>query len=260
MPIKDFGETFIKSLNGAVNVVREKVEDIDFSEIKENIQSAAETTKDKIVEVGGNVTKQMGELFQQKHPDDEHIEQDFSVISTKSALKIIYFLMAADGEIFHGEEEKFDAIGKELAPDFEQMKDDIISECKADIELVKHKESYIAALRSGIDNAVLNSHRTEDTFITPKLLVWNLLTVAYSDESYNEIEQDLINYIVEKFNMDKSIYLEMQSSILTVFDLEKELAWIKTTSKPYLTIEAHVNEINERKSAIMESTISLISL
>ena len=43
-------------------------------------------------------------------------------------------------------------------------------------------------------------------------------------------------------------------------DLEKELAWIKTTNKPYLTIEAMVNEIADRKSVIFESVKDLITL
>lgn len=260
MSIKDFGRGFKESLHGAVNVVRDKVQDIDTAEIKGNIQDAAEAVKDKVAETGGKASEQMKKIFQKKGPADNHIEQDLSAISTKCALKIIYFLMAADGEIFHGEEEKFDAIGKELDPGFEQTKAEVINECKASLELAASKDSYVAALRSGIDNAITHSHRTEDTFITPKLLVWDLLTIAYSDDNFNETEQSLIDYVVEKFNVNKAIYLEMLSSILTVFDLENELAWIKTTNRPYLTIEAHVNEINERKSTIMESVIALISL
>ena len=54
--------------------------------------------------------------------------------------------------------------------------------------------------------------------------------------------------------------MEMESSILTLMDIEKELAWIKTTNKPYLTIEAMVNELADRKSVIFESVKDLIAL
>ena len=259
MPVKDFGKALKKSLNGAVNVVKEKVDDIDLSEIKDNVQNVAETTKDKIVEVGDNATKQVEKILQKKRHNNIHAKQKFFVIPTKTALKIIYFLMAADGEIFHGEEETFDAIGKELSPDFEQIKEGIINECKADIGISENKESYLAALRLGIDHAIHDSYITEEDFITPGLLIWDLLVIAYSDEKYNQMEKHLIDYVVEKLSIGDSIYLELQSSILTMLDLEKELNWIKTTKKPYLTIEAHVNEINKRKSAIMESVILLIS-
>ena len=51
----------------------------------------------------------------------------------------------------------------------------------------------------------------------------------------------------------------MESSFLTLQDLENELSWIKTTNRPYLTIEAIVNEIADRKTAIFESVKDLIA-
>ena len=91
-------------------------------------------------------------------------------------------------------------------------------------------------------------------------MVWDLLTVAYSDEQYDEAERKLLKYIVRKTNIDKAVFLEMESSILTLMDIEKELTWIKTTNKPYLTIEAMVNELMDRRNVIFESVKDLISL
>lgn len=99
-----------------------------------------------------------------------------------------------------------------------------------------------------------------DTFITPKLLVWDLLTIAYSDESYDERERKLLKYIVRKLGVDKAVFLEMESSMLTILDIEKEIAWIKTTDQPYLTIEARINELMKRKAVIFESVKDLITL
>ena len=115
-------------------------------------------------------------------------------------------------------------------------------------------------LQDGVEDALLMSRQTADSFITPKLLVWDLLTVAYSDESYDESERKLIKYIVRKTNIDKAVFLEMESSLLTLMDIEKELAWIKTTNRPYLVIEAMVNELADRKNVIFESVKDLISL
>ena len=182
------------------------------------------------------------------------------VISTQSALKIIYYLMAVDGEIFHSEEEKFDAIGKDLDPDFAKNRELIISECQTQMDKVIEQEDFYDVIRDGVENALLLSRQTEDSFITPKLLVWNLLTVAYSDENYDDAERRLIKYLVRKTNIDNAVFLEMESSILTLMDIEKELAWIKTTSKPYLVIEAMVNELADRKNVIFESVKDLIAL
>ena len=168
--------------------------------------------------------------------------------------------MAADGKIFHNEEEKFDAIGKELDPNFVDHKEQIVKECQIQLDKVIDTEDYFDALREGVEDALLYMKTTDDTFITPKLLVWDLLTVAYSDEEYNEIERKLIKYIVRKTNIDKAIFLEMESSILTLIDIEKELDWIKTTNKQYLVIEAMVNELKDRRNVIFESVKDLIML
>ena len=95
---------------------------------------------------------------------------------------------------------------------------------------------------------------------TRQLLVWDLLTIAYSDESYDETERKLLKYIVRKLQIDKAVFLEMESSILTILDIEKEIAWIKTTDRPYLTIEARVNELTKRQAVIFDSVKDLITL
>ena len=91
-------------------------------------------------------------------------------------------------------------------------------------------------------------------------MVWDLLTIAYSDESYDETERKLLKYIVRKLQIDKAVFLEMESSILTILDIEKEIAWIKTTDRPYLTIEARVNELTKRQAVIFDSVKDLITL
>ncbi len=122
-------------------------------------------------------------------------------------------------------------------------------------------KEYAESLKKGVSEVLFNSVISEeDTLIPPNLLIWDLLAVAYSDECFNVEEQELVNYIVEQFGIDKGIFHEMHSSAETLMDLEKELTWIKSTNKPYLTIEAHVNQINERINTLMDSVKTLISL
>ena len=104
------------------------------------------------------------------------------------------------------------------------------------------------------------SEQVGNTIITPKLFIWDLLTIAYSDGNYNKVERKLIKYIVRKTNIDKAIFLEMESSLLTIMDIEKELTWIKKTDKPYLTIEAMVNELDHRKNVLFDIIKDLIAL
>ena len=237
--------------------------------LKEKLQGAVDSAKaaTKDVKMPGmkSVVSDVKESFKKKEKDtakgkDDNNSLEIKIISTRCALKIVYYLMAADGEIFHSEEEKFDSIGKELDPDFAKNKEQIVKECQAQLDKVMEPDDFYDVLQDGVEDALLASRQTADSFITPKLLVWNLLTIAYSDEHYDETERKLIKYIVRKTNIDKAVFLEMESSILTLMDIEKELTWIKTTNRPYLVIEGMVNELADRKNVIFESVKDLISL
>lgn len=243
------GKGLFASLHGAVDSVKSSARNVKLPEIKKPELKSPEQIK---------------EIFKKKPNKEDavitsgHVEM--RTISIRGAMKIIYYLMAADGEIFHSEEEKFDAIGAELDPNFADYKEQLIAECQTQMGKTIDPEDYYDVLQDGIENALASSDPTGDTFITSKLLVWDLLTVAYSDESYDKVERRLLKYVVRKLNIDKAVFLEMESSILTLMDLEKELTWIKTTDRPYLTIEAIVNEIVNRKNVIIESVKDLIAL
>ena len=199
-----------------------------------------------------------------KIEDNKDIEkkekEDLSAISTRNALKIIYYLMAVDGQSIQTEEEKFDSIGQELDPNFGDIKDEIVSECQKQVAKAIDSEDYYDTLQDGVAEALMISEQVGNTIITPKLFIWDLLTIAYSDGNYNKVERKLIKYIVRKTNIDKAIFLEMESSLLTIMDIEKELTWIKKTDKPYLTIEAMVNELDHRKNVIFDIIKDLIAL
>lgn len=255
--------------------VVDATKEIDFSEAKEKIQKTANMAAENVKKIkmpevdvkkifkkkdDKEDSTKNNELKKENVMNDDMGALSIKAIPTRNAIKIFYYLMAADGKIFHNEEEKFDAIGKELDPDFVDHKEQIVKECQIQLDKVIDTEDYFDALREGVENALLYMKTTDDTFITPKLLVWDLLTVAYSDEKYNEVERKLIKYIVRKTNIDKAIFLEMESSILTLIDIEKELDWIKTTNKQYLVIEAMVNELKDRRNAVFESVKDLIML
>lgn len=204
-------------------------------------------------------------LFSKK-PKEETVEaQDpepaaIVSLSADSAVKIMYYLMAVDGEIFHGEEEKFDLIASELDPAFAEKRESLAASCKKQLDKAIDPEDFYEVLQDAVGDAVLASAGTPDGPITPKLLIWDMLTVAYSDESYNESERKLIKYAVRRLGIDKAEFLELESSILTLLSIEREIAWVKTTDRPYLTIEATLNELADRKNVILDSVKELIML
>ena len=250
MAIKDFGKGLKRSLHYAVDTVKAKAKEVELPDIKEAGEKTSERIKSIFKKADGD------------KPSNEATAptQNITSISARSAIKVIYFLMAADGEIYHGEEEKFDLIGLELDPDFSNSKEQIVQECQATLDKVIDPEDYYDALQDGAEEALLSSQKAEGASISPKHLVWNLLSVAYSDEKYKDAERRFLKYVVRKLNIDKAVFLEMESSILTLMDIERELAWIKTTNRPYLTIETMVNELADRKDVIFKSVLDLIAL
>ena len=176
------------------------------------------------------IPKEVHPQLEGKSPDmgtEGSGEIKVSSISTKNAIKIIYYMMAVDGQIHQNEEEKFDEICMELDPDYPLKKDDIIRECRNQLDKQMDDDDYYDVIQDGVEDAIISSMRTENSFITPKILVWDLLTIAYSDDNYDAIERKLLKYIVRKLDIDKAVFSEMESSILTLMDLEKELNQIE---------------------------------
>ena len=186
-------------------------------------------------------------------------QNEITAISIQSALQIIYYMMNADGSISNDEEEKFDTIGRELDPLFSTVKAQIVSSCRHQMENLIDPEDRYEAVQDGVREAIITGTNTQEKAITPKLLVWDLLTLAYSDGGYDENERRLLKFIVRRLNVDKTVFLEMESSYLTLVDLENELKWIKATNRPFLTISAMMNEISTRKDAVFQSVKDLIA-
>ena len=206
------------------------------------------------------VEEQVENTQSQSQKKQEEKEPAIRSISTKAALKIFYYLMAADGQLLDVEMERFDSIGMELDANFAEYKDQIIQECKQQLDKLEEDDEYYDIVQDGVENAIYESMQSSDNRMSSNLLVWDLITIAYSDHAMADSERKLLKYIVRKLRVDKSLFQEMEHSYLTIVDLENEINWIKTTDKKYLEIEAIINEIQDRKNVIFESVQMLITL
>ena len=95
--------------------------------------------------------------------------------------------------------------------------------------------------------------------IPVKLLLWDLLAVAQSDNRYQEEEAKLIRYIARHLEVDKSIVPEMENASRTLMAIENEITWLKATDRPFGTVEPVMNELSDRKVAIMQGVRDLIN-
>ena len=293
MERKETGKGIKDRLHGAVDSVKSSVKDVKLPDIKApDVKELFRRKKDGQSEE--SELEQNEEISQNAEPDDaeaEGISSDTSeetaetdasqrknrdeektgdyngksrekriTIPVRNALKVFYYLIAADGKILDEELRKFDEIGTALDPAFEAHKSEIIEECNEQLENTIDPEDYYDVLQDAVGEAIDSSSYDGGSFITPRLLLWNMLTIAYCDGDYAEQERRLLKCVVRKLNIDKAVFLEMENSILTVTELENELQWIKTTDRPYLQIEAMVNRINHRRDTIFESVMALIAL
>lgn len=248
-----------ESIQGAMNTVQEKVQE---AKLDEKFQGAISSVREQVAGIRLPEVKLTVKPREEKDPDAEEAAaagRKITALSVRCALQIVYYMMAADGEIFHHEEEKYDEIGMELDPDYKDKKENIIATCKTQMMKSADPDEYEEVLRDGIEKAIQAGANTQNAVIAPKVLIWDLMTIAFSDGQYNEKERKLLRYIARKLDIEKEILLELENSFLAIQDLENELAWIKTTDRPYLTIETVVNEIADRKNVIFEGVKDLIS-
>ena len=182
-------------------------------------------------------------------------------ISARDALSLFYFLMAVDGTLHDDEFEKFDAIYRELGGADHINQKVLIHECQAKLDASVSSDNPLISALTCVDEVLYKPsvHDHRDVVVPPRLLVWDLLTIACSDGNCHSSERDLIKHIASIVGVEDSLVLEMESFILTLLDLENEETWIKTTSQPYLVIESVLKDIEARKTAVFDGVKALIT-
>lgn len=91
-----------------------------------------------------------------------------------------------------------------------------------------------------------------------KLLCWNLLALASSDE-LEDNELDFIRYVSEKAGVEPSVFAEMENHGRSLVEVEKSIAQLKMSDKNYSEIEPLVSENMLRQTTILEAAQALVS-
>ena len=242
-------DSVISTVQDTVENVKTTVQDIKIPEVK--------IPEVKLPDI--NLNKIFGGTPQKSDTASSSDPGKIKTVSVKSAMKIIYYLMAVDGDVFHNEEEKFDEIGKELVYGFENVREELTASCRKQLESAQDQSDYFDVLVDGIREAIAEGANKREASIKPMVLVWDLLTTAYSDGNYDEKERRVLKYVIRKLDVDNTVFLEMESSFLTLMDLEKELTWVKNSGRSFLETSAVINEITKRKTVVTESVKELIA-
>jgi len=257
----------------------------DFNKLLKDAQKTAENLKNSVVEKAqnlpdnikniniGNAVNDLAQKGQEAITSFNRRQADFNekvssamqenevekkTVSFMDAFRIIYCLMAVDGCILRDEEEKLNAIGKELDSNFVSYQTAIGDTVSAIQGILQEEgEDLYDAIHDYVGEILLKAQGYREG-LRARILIWDLLTVAYSEENYSAMERRLIRYIAKNLGVDKAVCLEMDQTIQTLMAIEKEETWLKNSDRTFRVIEARINELADRKDAIMTGITALL--
>ncbi len=182
------------------------------------------------------------------------------IFSKPSAIKAFYYLMSADGAVTADELECFDSIGREFDADhFDTYKAEAIAACESQLASGIDEEDSYELILEGIDQELAHRSDSAENGITTRLLVWNMLVIAFSNTEYSVAERKVIKHIVRVTGMEKSVFLEMEQIMKTNAAVLAELDWIQKSNRPYSEIRPIVDELERRQQAVIQCAQKLIA-
>ena len=177
----------------------------------------------------------------------------------KAAIKAFYYLMAVDGAIAADEVACFDEIGNELDPiEFPKYRDEIIDECEKQMKTIIDDEDYYEVILEGVDKILSAQIGDIERGVSVRLLIWNMLVIAFSNKNYSSFERKLIKHIVRVWNMDRTVFLEMEQIIKTHADIMAELEYTNQSNRPYSEVRPIVDELERRQKVVLNCAKQLI--
>ncbi len=181
------------------------------------------------------------------------------VISRNGALKTFYYLMAIDGDVT-AEIDKFNEIGRDfLKEEFDNNRQQIIDECCAQIDSAVVDDELYDVIQEGVDKALGETVNKVEDGVCPRLLIWDMLSIAYTDNEYSEPEKRMIAHVARLLDVQKDVVMEMEHLMKTADAVIKELETLNSSNKPYSEIRPTVDEIEKRKQTITKAAEELIA-
>ncbi len=181
------------------------------------------------------------------------------VISKNGALKAFYYLMAVDGDA-SVELERFDEIGSEfMKEEFSDNRQPIIDDCETQINTASIGDDRYDIIQEGLDKALNETTSNVEDGVMPRLLIWDMLSIAYFDDNYTDAEKRLIAHVARILEVEKDVLIEMEHLMKTADAVVRELETLNSSNRPYSEIRPIVDEIEKRKLTITRAAEELIA-
>lgn len=180
-----------------------------------------------------------------------------------AAIQIYYYLIAADGEICNQEMESFLEMAKETDPLFDQYKEELIEECRDQVNKIINKKNCYAVIKEGIDlvhrdqrKEILRGLDWKSGYIDPNVFIWNMLSIAISDGTYASEEREIIQYVVKKFEMDMAVLMELENAMEAIIEIDRSITWLSHKDKPFVIKGSNQNIKSSETVRVIEEFTS----
>lgn len=144
MGLEDLKKSFDGAITAAANaasdatsIAKKSIQSIDISDAKKvqekaaaALQSAKNTASDFAENAGAAVSDLVARTTSDENERINGIALQDDRISKIGATRILYYLMAADGDVKPEELEKFDLIGNALLQNYAQIRDSLLQQCE----------------------------------------------------------------------------------------------------------------------------------
>lgn len=259
-----------KALADGGKMLAENVKSADLNEFGnqaasafENLAKSAGDFGNQVAKGAGNLAKGAGDFLNTLNPEMIKAREEEKKIQEHRAacinmLEIVYLMMNVDGRVDSAEQAKFDEVGGQMIEDYPAVKEEILKECNQILKEEAPLEKMYDVVLSSTNRVLEKAKGTENGLFAPKLLVWDLMMIAYSDGNFDDNERRLLTYIAHSLGVDKTTILEMEDHYLTLVDLDREAEWIKSTDRSYLEIEKQLTHIKKRLDDVQSHIKTLI--
>ena len=182
-----------------------------------------------------------------------------NLFQKKGAVAVFYYLMSVDGQISPDELTCFDEIGNMLDKDsFSSYREEVIQECEAQLKNIIDEEDHYEVALEGVDQALCHRAETLEDGIPTRLLIWDMLVIAFSNLDYSQWERRLIKHVVRTQEADKSVFLEMEQLMQTDLAIDRERRWIEQSDRSYAEVRPIVEELDKRRQNVTACVQTLI--
>jgi hypothetical protein len=174
-------------------------------------------------------------------------------------LKAAYFFLSLDRPISEADIKKIDELGSNVEG-YSGIKKSIFNECEKILSRSLDDNDRFDVIMEEILKTGNASFVDLPKEAGQKRCLWILVNLALYDGMYSENEKKIIRSLMRKWEIDKSILIEMEDSAETLVEVDKNRSWIKTTNYPYDYVDSVVKEMDKNQHELTNNISLLMSI